>query len=113
VSGTSRNATLDRIRRCVEGGDVRISLHGYDELAADDILMDDVLGGVAAAIVVEDYPDAIRGPTVLLLQEDRGGRPIHVVWGIAKNTAGPAVLITAYRPDPALWSEDFRNRRQP
>jgi hypothetical protein len=36
---------------------MRISEHGYDELAADDISIKDVLHGVAEADLVEDYPE--------------------------------------------------------
>jgi hypothetical protein len=30
---------------------------------------------------------------------------------ISNHGFEPAVLITAYRPDPALWEDDFRARR--
>jgi hypothetical protein len=33
-----------------------------------------------------------------------GSAPVHMVWGIRKDSQGPAVLVTAYRPDPLLWS---------
>ena len=33
-------------------------------------------------------------------------------WGIAKNQLMPAVLITAYRPDPKRWTDNFRERRR-
>ena len=85
-------------------------------MAADDILLDDLLSNLGSAVVIEDYFDAIRGPTVLVLQvlqKDRVGQPVHMVWGIRKGGDGPAVLVTAYRPDPLLWSPDFMKRRTP
>ena len=47
----------------------------------------------------------------LVRQFDQGGRPIHAVWGIPKGETAPAVLITAYRPDPTRWTDDFLRRR--
>lgn len=103
-------ATIDQIRQLVGAGNVRISAHGYDELAADNILVNDVLIGVPTSRVVEDYPDFHKGPAVLVLEYDQAGAPVHVVWGIPKGHEGPAVLVTAYRPDPASWSADFLAR---
>jgi hypothetical protein len=103
--------TLDTVRRLVEEGNVRISDHGYDELAADNIFATDVLAGVASAQLVEDYPEYGKGPSVLVLQKDAQDQPIHVVWGISKGRTEPAVLVTAYRPDPNLWENDFVRRR--
>jgi hypothetical protein len=103
--------TLKRVRGLVVRGEVRISAHGYDELAAEDILVRDVVGGIAEAIVVEDYPTFGKGPAVLVLQFDGNGDPIHVVWGIPQGKSSPAVVVTAYRPDPARWSEDFLRRK--
>jgi hypothetical protein len=47
---------------------------------------------------------------VLVLQKDDKGLLIHVVWGIPKDKKRPAVIVTAYRPDPKLWSKDLKRR---
>jgi hypothetical protein len=103
---------LERIRELLREGKVRISVHGYDELANDKLTVDEIMAGVVGAAVVEDYPDFGRGPAVLVLQRDSVDAPVHVVWGIAKGTIEPAVLVTAYRPDLQRWSEDFLRRKQ-
>lgn len=106
------SATLERVRHLAVQGDVQVSRHGYNELAADDIFVADVLAGVGSALVVEDYPDHPRGPCVLALQMDGEGRAIHVVWGIPKGRAAPAVVVTAYRPDPERWTEGYTTRKE-
>lgn len=53
--------TFEQIQALVARQEIRISEHGYDELAADNILVDDIISGVASGSVVEDYPITTRG----------------------------------------------------
>ncbi len=103
---------LQRVQELVEAGDYLVSEHGREELAADGISLNDILSGIASAEVVESYPTARKGPTVLVLQRDRFGRPMHVVWGIPRETLRPTVLVTAYRPDETRWTDDFKRRKE-
>ena len=103
--------TLEQVRTLVARGEARVSDHGYEERAADHVFVRDVIDGLGGAVVVEDYPDYAKGPCVLVLERDRSGQPIHVVWGIPAGQDSPAVVVTAYRPDPAKWDEAQRRRR--
>ena len=111
TGGAGLSEFIEKLRLLVSAGDVRISEHGYDELAEDGLTAKEVIDGIVDAQVIEDYPSYPKGPCVLVLQRDRLGQPIHVVWGIPRGHDKPAVLITAYRPDPERWDEAFIRRR--
>jgi hypothetical protein len=104
------SGTLARVQRLVAKGEVHMSHHAMVRLDEQDIYPPEVLAGVASAVVVEDYPLHNRGACALVLQTEANGTPIHCLWGIAQSTDGPAVLITAYRPDPGQWSHDLTQR---
>lgn len=104
--------TFELIVKLVKDANIRISEHGYDELAEDSLFVREVIEGVSSGIAIEEYPDYHKGPCVLVLQRTQDGQPIHVVWGVPKGKSTPAVLVTAYRPNPERWSEDFQKRRQ-
>lgn len=103
---------LRRVQELVLAGDFIISRHGYRELDADDIIAADILAHVGQAVLVEDYPDSRKEPSVLVLQRDSSG-PVHVMWGVPRNTGRPAILVTAYRPKFSRWSSDFMKRIKP
>ena len=58
--------------------------------------------------LIEDYPTDPRGHSCLLLGFGDGDRPVHVVCSPKDDYLA---IITAYLPDPAQWSQDFRRRR--
>ena len=105
------SGTLEHIRALGKRLNIQISVHGYEELAADKIRVRDVVKGLVKALLIEDYPDYPKGPCCLVLQRDGAGQPIHVVWGIPAGQDSPAVLVTAYRPDPTRWDETWRRRQ--
>ena len=80
-------------------------------MAEDGIFVKDIIEDVNHGIAIEDYPGYPKGPCVLVLEKDRDGNPIHVVWGIPKGVSLPAVIVTAYRPDVNVWTNNFRRRR--
>jgi hypothetical protein len=100
--------TLRRVQTLVMAGDFRVSDHGYEELFKDAILIGNVVAGIASAQLVEDYRERERA---LVVQYEPDGRPIHVVWAVSAERR-QAVLVTAYRPDPGLWDNDFKERRK-
>ncbi len=103
--------TFERIKELIVSGNIRVSEHGYDELANDGLFVREIVSSIESGTVVEDYPNYPKGASVLVLQNDLQQNPIHVVWGIPKGHNSPAVLVTAYRPDPERWNETFTERK--
>ncbi|MBK5929826.1 DUF4258 domain-containing protein [Halochromatium salexigens] len=57
--------------------------------------------------IIEEYPEDVRGESCLVLYA-AGQRPVHVV---CAPRAEYLAVITAYRPSPDKWSDDFRVRK--
>jgi hypothetical protein len=57
--------------------------------------------------IIEDYPEDNRGRSCLILGSGRDGRPIHIVCAPKDEYLA---VVTAYIPDEAQWSKDFRTR---
>jgi len=102
--------TFETIQQLVKNQDIRISDHGYDELANDGLTAREVVSGAKDAVLLEDYPDYKKGPSILVLQKATNGEVIHVVWGIPQGHKKPVVLVTAYKPNPKRWNKAFTER---
>ena len=102
---------FERIRALVAAGRFQPSEHGglrRDQRGLDDA---DLIHDIAEAATVELYDESGQRPAVLLLQHDRSGTPIHVIWGFHSVT-GDALVITAYYPGLDRWEPDLMTRRQ-
>jgi hypothetical protein len=60
---------------------------------------------------IASYPDDRPYPSELVLGFSEG-RAVHVVLAYNEATS-TGYVVTAYVPDPKLWSEDYKTRRQP
>lgn len=88
---------------------IRFSRHAIERMFSREIPPDIVSQIVLGGEVVADYPDDSPHPSVLLLGFQEG-RPVHVV--VAHDEiSGVCHVVTVYRPDPELWTADFKSRR--
>ena len=102
---------LEQIQALVAAGQWIPSGHGglrRDQRGLDDA---DLIHDIAEAITVELYDEHGQQPAVLLLQHDRSGTPIHVLWGF-HSVPGDALVITAYYPGRDRWEPDLMTRRK-
>ncbi len=69
-----------------------------------------VKSAIVCGEIIVEYPDDRPYPSVLVLGFPNG-IPVHAV--VAKGPENDQwTVVTAYRPDPALWSADFKTRRR-
>lgn len=69
-----------------------------------------ILDTIAGGEIIADYPDDQPYPSCLMLGFV-AGRPVHVM--VAREPENRhCFVVTAYRPDANIWSDDFRTRRQ-
>lgn len=92
----------ERVKELIISKNYRLTLHAEIERDADQVSiveLEEALAGNKCEII-EDYPADPRGHSFLLLGVTSKEQPIHAVCSIHENTL---VIITVYRPDPALW----------
>ena len=102
--------TFRAVQGAIREGRVAVSRHAFRELEEDELELERVLAVAVAGEVVEDYPTDPRGPSCLVCSALDLGFWVHTVWGWDAG-ARIAVLITAYRPSPEKWNEDFKTRK--
>ena len=101
---------LEQVQSLVAASQWDASEHGKFRRATRGFSDDDLIGEIMDAVVVEEYPADDIGPSLLLLQHDAAGQPLHVVWGIKESDADMAWVVTAYYPDDR-WESDLMTRR--
>ena len=83
--------------------------HAVRQMFSRSIDENDVLDVIKNGQVIIDYPDDKPYPSRLILGFVKNV-PVHVVFVFDKGQQ-TGIVITAYIPDPRLWSENFKSRR--
>lgn len=91
--------------------DVQFSGHAIRRMFERGLSRHAILITVRKGEVIADYPDDKPYPSCLVLGVD-AGKPVHVVVA-RENEQRHCVVVTVYQPDPAIWTDDFKRRRQP
>jgi Domain of unknown function (DUF4258) len=102
--------TISQVRALVESGKFKITQHAAQEMAEEEIALDDLLHTISNARLLEDYPDHRRGACCLLQGTDARSRHIHTVCTTANPTL---IIITAYLPKPPKWISPTQRRNRP
>ena len=101
---------LSFIRICVNARRIFWTYHVNMRFAEREIKREAVLESTGAFEIIESYPKDKYLPSYLVLTR-HDGAPYHVLFAIDRDNENVRV-VTAYRPDPAEWSDDFKRRKQ-
>ena len=88
---------------------IAITKHGKDRLEERGIGVEDIINGISSGEIIKQYEDDKPLPSCLVLGKDLNSKPCHMVLSHDDNFV---YLITAYYPSLALWSDDFRIRKE-
>ena len=100
---------MEDITRLCEGQSLRWTGHILEKLFQRNIYIDEVRTALMNGEIIEQYPDDYPFPSCLIMGHTKTGKAIHVVCG---SNGAELWLITAYFPNPAEWTDDFRQRRK-
>jgi len=101
-------AALEQIRAQADVENIRVTQHAQQEMADEDIILDEVLEAIATGQILENYPKHRRGACCLLNGVTKKGRPLHIVCTMGRPML---IIITVYEPKPPKWKTPTQRRR--
>ena len=99
---------IDILRKMNRPEKIALTKHARERLVERAITIDDIVNGIDTGEVIKQYEDDKPLPSCLVLGLSVNNKYIHVV---VSNDEEYVYIITAYYPDPQLWSEDFKTRK--
>ena len=90
---------------------LKLRRHALERRFERDIRRDEIREVLENGEVISERPDASPIPKYTMLGWTRyGNRPLHVV-AADDEDADVTYVLTVYEPDPDLWTDDFRKKR--
>ena len=96
---------VERLRQQAEKGRIRVTIHGHQEMVAENIAYEALREALLEPQVLENYPDHQRGACCLVCGRVRSGRYLHLV---CTTTLDVVVVITVYEPKLPKWVTPFQ-----
>lgn len=99
------------IQECVEARQIYWTYHVNMRLKARSIPRSWIVNSVGAYEIIESYPEDKYLPSYLVRTEV-DGNVFHILFA-ADVVEENVRVVTAYKPDPAEWTEDMKRRWTP
>ena len=103
-----RVLNIEEIRKLCEDDSIEVTGHMLLRFHQRNISYFEIKEVILNGEIIEDYPEDYPYPSCLVFGYTVKGRVLHVVVGLGDTKLW---LVTAYEPDPAQWSSDFKRRR--
>lgn len=100
-------SVLEQIRAQAVAENIRITQHAQQEMAEEDISLDEVFEAISSGEILENYPKHRRGACCLLNGFSRNNRPLHIV---CTTTRSVLIIITVYEPKLLKWVTPTQRR---
>ena len=84
-------------------------IHALQQMFQRRITETEIRELIVCGVKIEDYPDDTPYPSSLV-SGIANDRPLHVVLAYNKVDR-EAIVITAYEPDPKMWTDTFTRRK--
>jgi len=99
---------VEIIRKRVEQGDYRLTIHAFERCVERNISPDEMKHVMMSGEIIENYPADKYGPSCLIFGVTEESRILHVQCSI-----DPVWIITAYDPtlNPDKWDKNFKRRQ--
>jgi len=109
-SSSDKQDILEQVRAAAEKHILYLP-HAVNQMNSPERMIStrEVRGVVFGGVVIEDYPEDVRGHSCLMLGRGEGSRPIHVVCAPKPDYLA---IITTYIPSPEQWEPDWTTRKK-
>ncbi len=108
LMGKKLREKLDHVKKAVEAGKYRFTLHGAQQLIARRLKRVGIEEAVKSGEIIEDYPKHHYGPACLILGKTVQGKSLHLVCSLQEIVD----IITVYEPDLIEWENNLKTRKK-
>ena len=110
------NSGLDQLNILVRVKDAAVKRilflpHAVSQMNSPERMVStrEVRAVIRQGVVIEDYPEDVRGHSCLMLGWGEEQRPLHVLCAPKPDYLA---IITVYLPNPDQWEQDWQTRRK-
>ena len=101
--------TIEQLRKLNRLENIAITEHARLRLYERQITVDDIINGIETGEIIKQYEDDKPYPSCLILGFSVNSKHIHIVVSCDTDFI---YLITAYFPNPDIWKNDFKSRKE-